>query len=829
VHVPQSTKPVWISAAIVSVGLAVCASARAQETADPAPAAEASASEPEASTSEPEATADEPETAAPAPDSAPVATIPVDAEPAAAAPDDSAQLEDIVVTATKREKSLREIAGSIGEFNGSKLENDGKFELKDFIEQTPGVTMTTLGPHMVKLNVRGIASDAYFGAPLPSPTGMLIGDTAFTDPFITNVQPDLSAFDLSRVEVLKGPQGTLFGGAALAGAIRYVLQEPVLGEWQARAFSLYEAPNGGSTALSSGAAFNAPLFGDALAVRLGYVKREYPGLTDNVRKPDNRQENIDAATGEQLRGILSWRPLDVLGVKVTHLDQDSFTPNAIVIADTADAHETKNKILPQPSIAEINLDSLEVGYDFDTMRLTAVGSRTKKHWYVDVDISYVISGPPDENTDPSTGTFQITDDLSKSVSQELRLQSTVTDGLQWLVGGYNADYEIFFEILDDAVSKRDAAQQSGTYRTDAYYESSVFYAVGNIEAHERAGFLDLSYKFWDRLELSAGARYYQTQVTGGFFGTGELAKQQNGGQNFDFTDNDISEKGINPKFSATYEFTDDLSAYALASRGYRFGGLQTVPYDDGSGLSLPGLPSTGNGVPRYYKSDTIWNYELGARTAWFDNKLHFDTTLFYIDYKDPQVVLRTNSATGLNLAYTDNVDSAVSQGFESMLAWLTPLDGVRVDLSGGWTDSHTTAPFQAPNPYMGGCGCSIVPAGSKMPGVADYQYMAAINYTAPQVWIFDSSARVDYTHLGPGVGTLLGDHEINDFGSLNAGINLSTGIWRLKPRLSFNVTNIMDETAPKLAYTVKAVPGQLIDVFYLNQPRTYTARLGLDF
>ena len=88
---------------------------------------------------------------------------------------------------------------------------------------------------------------------------------------------------------------------------------------------------------------------------------------------------------------------------------------------------------------------------------------------------------------------------------------------------------------------------------------------------------------------------------------------------------------------------------------------------------------------------------------------------------------------------------------------------------------------------------------------------------------------MDYTYIGPGVGTLLGDHEINDYGSLNAGINLSTGIWRLKPRLSFNVTNIMDETAPKLAYTVKAVPGQLIDVFYLNQPRTYTARIALDF
>ena len=793
------------------------APATAEGSAEDASAAEPTPATAPATEAEPAVAGTEtaPATDAPAVETLPeVATIPVPEEPAPAPAGDAIQLEDVIVTATKREKSLREIAGSIGEFDGSKLESEGKFELKDFIEQIPGVTMTTLGPHMVKLNVRGVASDAYFGAPLPSPTGMLIGDTAFNDPFITNIQPDLSAFDLSRVEVLKGPQGTLFGGAALAGAIRYLLQEPVLGEWQARAFSLYEAPNGGSTALSEGVALNAPLFGDGLAVRLGYVKREYPGITDNVREP--RKENIDEATGEQQRGILSWRPLDQLGVKVTHLNQDSFTANAIVIADTAYAHETKNKVLPQPSIAEVGLDSLEVGYDFDTMRLTAVGSRTKKHWYVDVDISYVITGPPDENFQPAAGTFQITDDLSKSVSQELRLQSTVADGLQWLVGAYNADYKIFFEITDDTVANRDLQQQLGTDPA-VYHETTVFYAVGNVKAYEKAAFTDVSYKFWDRLELSAGARYYETQVKGGFFGSGVLARQQNNGQNFDFSDNEITEKGVNPKFSATWQFTRDLSAYALASRGYRFGGLQTVP------------SSEENGVPRYYKSDTIWNYELGSRTAWFDNRLHFDTTLFYIDYKNPQIVLRTNSATGLNLAYTDNVDSAVSQGFESALQWLTPLDGVRFDLSGGYTDSHTTAPFQAPDPYKSGCGCSIVPPGSGMPGVADYQYMAAINYIAPQIGIFDVSSRVDYAYIGPGVGTLLQDHPINDYGTLNAGLNLSTAAWRLKPRLSFNVVNILDETAPKLAYTVKAVPGQLIDVFYLNQPRTYTARIGLDF
>lgn len=801
-----------------------CGSSFAQDAAapEPAPATEAE-SAPASADAAPQAA---PESA----DATPPAAIPVESAAADSSPppaDGPVQLEDVTVTATKREKSIREIAGSVGEFSGAKLESEGKFELKDFVEQTPGVTLTSLGPHLVKVNVRGIASDAYFGAPLPSPTGVLIGDTAFNDPFITNVQPDLSAFDLARVEVLKGPQGTLFGGAALAGAVRYVLEEPALGEWQARAFGLYEAPDGGSTAFSKGVALNAPL-GDSFAARLGYVSREYAGTTDNARTP--RKENIDAATGEQKRALLAWQPLDALGFKFTHLTQDSFSPDAVVIADTPDRRETTNKVLPQPSVAFVGLDALEAAYDFDTMRLTALTSRTKKHWFVDVDISYVISGPPDENFPPAAGTFQITDDTSKSTSHELRLQSTDGEGLQWLGGLYAADYEIHFEILDDSVSHYQLQQQMPVDPA-TYHETTVFYAVGDIEASERAAFGDLSYKFWDRLELSAGARYYQTEVKGGFFGTGELARQQNNGMSFDYSDNDIAEKGLNPKFSATYQFTRDLSAYALASRGYRFGGLQTVPSDSESGLpQVPGAPSTSNGVPRYYKSDTIWNYELGTRTSWLDNTLHVDATLFYIDYTDPQVVLRTNSATGLNLAYTDNVDSAVSQGFEGAVNWLTPIDGVRLDLSGGYTDAHTTAPFQAPDPHASGCGCSIVPSGTPMPGVARYQYMAALNYAAPQLGVVDLRTRVDYTFIGKGYGTLLKDHEINDYGTLNAGITLaSAALWRVKPTLAFNVSNIMDVTASKLAYTAKAVPGQLVDVYYLNAPRTYSLRLGLEF
>jgi iron complex outermembrane recepter protein len=814
-------------AALVATCVLACASAFAQ---DPSAATDSSPPGTDPLVAEPPAAQEgalAPEPAAPAePPSEPVATIATDPEPAAVPPAGATQLDDVIVTATKREKSLREIAGSVGEFNGARLEEEGKFNLADFVEQKPGVTMTTLGPHMVRVNIRGIGSDAYAGAPLPSPTGMLIGDTAFGDPFIANIQPDMSAFDLSRVEVLKGPQGTLFGGAALAGAVRYVLQDPVPGEWQARAFAQHDAPVGGSTALSEGFALNVPLFGDSLTARLAYVNRNYPGITDNTRTTPPK-EDIDKSTGEQLRGMLSWQPLDELGLKFTHLDQDSNTPDAVSFADSKDGpREMNKKVLLQPSNASFGLDSLEIAYDFGDMRLVGLASRTHKHWFVNVDITYVINGPPDENTPPESGTFQITDDRSKSQSQELRLQSTGRDGPQWLVGLYNVDYDVYFMILDDAVSNYEFHQDAGT-DPDLYYESTLLYAVTDVKAYERAGFFDLGYKFWDRLELSAGARLYQTQVKGGFIGTGVLARQQNNGERIDFSGNELTEKGVNPKFTATFEFTRDISAYALASKGFRFGGIQTVPSSPCTG-SPP--PPDCNGVPPDYKSDTLWNYELGARTSWLDNTLHLDATAFYIDYDKPQVVLRTNNPSGLNLAYTDNVEHAVAQGFEAALAWLTPLNGLKFDLSGGYTDSYITAPIQVPSPYVsGGCGCTVLQPGARMPGVARYQYIAALGYIAPQIGMFEVSGRVDYHYIGKGVGTLLQERPINDYGTLNAGLTLSSVAWRVKPRLSFNVHNILDVTAPKLGYTVKPVPGGLVDVWYLNAPRTYSLRLGLDF
>src|SRR5581483_9359615 len=426
------------------------------------------------------------------------------------------------------------------------------------------------------------------------------------------------------------------------------------------------------------------------------------------------------------------------------------------------------------------LTSLELGYDFGPMRATALASRTFKDWYLDADATAAITGPPNQPPgglplplpfpvlpsplEQETGSFQIVNDRSKSISEEVRLQSTGKHGLQWLVGVFNIDYKVFFEILTDTIANRDANQAAGT-PPDVYHETTLFYGVTNVKAHERAVFFDLGYKFWDRLDLSAGARLYETEVKGGFAGVGSVARTQNGGMDFNFSDHDISEKGVSPKVSAMFDFSRDISTYFTASRGFRFGGLQSVP------------SSSMNGVPPQYKSDKLWNYELGLRTSWLGNTLHFDSALFYIDWKDPQIALRT--AQSPPLAYLDNIGHSISKGFESSLVWLTPL-GVRLELAGGMTDAHITVPFSAPDPTSSS-GQRVVPAGSKMPGSARSQYAAALNYVTPQIGPFNIGARVDYHYVCKGFGDITEVHPINDYGTLNAGLVLMNSTWRLRP------------------------------------------------
>ncbi|WP_052378353.1 TonB-dependent receptor [Polycyclovorans algicola] len=732
------------------------------------------------------------------------------------------------ITATKREENLRDIPASISAFQGDTLERQGKFNLEDYLQETPGVVINSQGPGTgIRITIRGIATETNPTSSRPSPVGIFIGDTAFTDPYIAGLIPDLNAFDLESVQVLKGPQGTLFGGAALSGAIRYVLKDPVLDEWQGAAFTQYVDVTEGDSAFTSGVALNLPWAGRDVALRVGYVKRNYPGVIDDSRAGE---KDVNDGGGEQKRAILLWTPTDALSLKLTHLDQDFSGDNqkfAVVNADGP--REMDLVVIPEPARNSFSLDSFEARYDFDSMRLVSLTSYTDKQRFSLSDYTPLLIGRPPEGYPADAAIVSFSNVNSDALSQELRLQSTDNGDFKWLVGAYFYDYSLDFELfigpaltqsslgagtpigeltdlLENGTSIGQLAELLGLGTLDLANQTSLLYATNRAKSQERAVYFDLTQTLGN-LELSVGARFYQTFVDGGFIGTGALARATNNGLEVDQR-NRIEEQGISPRFSITYRFTDDVMVYTAASRGFRFGGLQSVP------------SSPVNGVPETYKSDSLWNYEVGTRTSWLDNTLQLDLTAFFIEYTDPQITQKTQ---GTSLNFVTNVGAAESYGIEAAFLWLPPISGLTVSLSGGLTEARTTEAFTSSSN-------TVIEPGTQLPGAAKSQYSVGLQQFLPLGRLL-LDATMNYTYVGKSFSTLERDLAVNDYGVLSAGLGLSSDTLPLSPRLSLNVANILNETAlvDGAADSSPIIPLSTFSLFALNPPRTVSLRLNLSF
>ncbi len=763
------------------------------------------------------------------PSGAPSTPAPIQITTPAAAPGDGAangpaatQIEEVVVTATKRQESVRDIPASIAVFTGTQLENSGKTNLTDFIEETPGVTASEGGPGFTRVTMRGIDTDTSPYSNITSTVGYFIGDTAFTDSYNNSIIPDLSAFDLQSVEVLKGPQATLFGGAALAGAVRYTLNKPVLGQWEARGFTQFVEANGGGDAQTSGAAVNIPLYRDQLAARVDYVRRNYPGtMTDTYTGA--RDQGYGG--GNQVRAIVLWQPYKDLRFKLTHLTQDYYAPNQIIASDFPDGpRENISSIIPSPSTNSFRLDNLEINYNFSDMRLTALGSSLQKNVLLGGDDTALLIGTPPPGYPASAAIQSVTADNMKALSEELRLQSNGDGPFKWLAGLYFYNSSGYFNIVDDTPLGQSLLgpgsflgtnpellalfELAGLPRSSISQTTSLEDGTSNAKSYEHAAFLNVDYTLWQHLDLSAGVRLYEASVGGGFTGSGLIILLENNLQDSD-TESTIKQKGVAPKLSATYHFTPQISLYATAAKGYRFGGIN----------DFPSTPT--NGVPAIYKSDSLWNYELGLRTAWLHNTLHADITPYYIDYKNP--IISQNTQAVVPITYSANVGASKAYGVESSLLWKTPLRGLSLLLNGAVSESHTTQPFKDSN------GVELEP-GQEMPGSNHLQYTAGANYQRLLGWDVRGGPSLSYTFVGKGWNDLNHDVQINDFGNLSAGFFLDREVYEVNARLAVNASNLLNVTRPTAGQTGNAIVTQQPENIYtLTPPREISVRLSLDF
>lgn len=723
-------------------------------------------------------------------------------------PPRAVQLEEIVVTATKREMSAREIPVSISAKTGEALEQMGARDIQDYIATVPGITLqegTNGDAGGRKITVRGVGPSEVNGMSGNQTVGQFIGDIPMTDPYSNYMTPDLDPFDLETVEVLKGPQGTYFGASALNGAIRYVPTRPQLGEWGFRGFAEGMQISEGGTGGTYAAAVNAPI-GDTLALRATGVVQNAPGYIDNLQRDER---DADSRSKWSARGGLRWQPGERTDISLMFLQQES-QKDDILDVDNSNEELTNNQ-RPGPSSIETGFDlaSIDIRHDLDVWGTVVWQSSLQhKNVFSELDTTLFTGGLGI----PNFRTYATSD--IEGTTHELRLVSPGDGDWSWIVGGFYLDYAA--DLYTDAYLPGTALPLLPELPLLGGLIGPRGLSYAMIEtaaaARETSLYGELTRRLGSRWEFTAGARLYKTRISGTYVAEGVLgAASPDAGI-------DLRDQGISPKVSVAYRPSDDLMFYATVARGFQFGGIN---------ISTSGLPFnnplTGPPVPPSFGSSSLWSREIGIRTDWLDRTLRADVVVYDLDWSDAQFV-EMNDNLLIDTTYVSNVGKVRSQGIEASLIYQPPVEGLLLNVAAGYSRALTAVAYTAASGTQ-------VPSGTEMPNAPRWQTATTLSYSRSfGRWLAGGS--VTHTYSSRAYDTITHDHEIFDYETLNLGLNLSRPDLAGAPTLNFGISNLNDArgvVGRNSSTGTSGLTGVATPSFVYIRPRAFTVRLSVEF
>lgn len=587
-------------------------------------------------------------------------------------------VEEIVVTASKRGSQLiQDVPITVQAISGDRLDETGALDFNDYFRLVPGLSVNDQGPGHKTYIIRGISSA---GA---GTVGLYFDETIVTGEFLSSEggrQPDIRMFDMDRIEVLKGPQGTTFGSSSLSGTIRWIPNSPDLSQFDADVGgTLNSTRDADSPSWTVNAMVNVPLVTDRFALRLAATAINKEGYIDT-----RFAEDVNNDQSEAIRAMLALQATDNLLLSLTAMLQNSETDGRSGHMDLlldlpaspslnggpAPSDHWNNALSVEPFDDDIDLYNLKGEYTADWGTITATTSilDRKTDFFRDASAEIeIITG----FTFPADGAGQTTiiqPQDRKLTSGELRFASDWDGPVQVLVGGFTQKEERDFQ---SAVITVDPATGRVTDSSIALLDRLV-----NTEIVEVAAFGELTWQATDRLALTGGARWFdfdldeQATAVTGFPGTpgsgpGNPLSSQESDTIF--------------KFNVAYDFTDDLLGYATFSQGYRAGGT-----NDQTAASLAGVE-----IPAGFGSDSVDNYEIGLKNTLMDSRLVFNAAAFYMDWTDIQVVRRAIAPGGLQFAYRGNGGAAEVTGLELELQ-AYPSDVLQLGATVGYTSAELT-------------------------------------------------------------------------------------------------------------------------------------------
>lgn len=685
------------------------------------------------------------------------------------APSDEADAGDIVVTAQKREQALLDVPLSIQAISGEQLEESGTKELNDLLESIPGASsVSRTAPGFETIQIRGIAS----GTTGDATVGYYVDDVPFSVPNL-QLAPPSRLFDLQRVEVLRGPQGTLYGQGAMGGTIRMITASPdyddVLGRFQ---FELSDTSGGKPSAAVDGVV-NVPIAPGTVALRVSGGYELVGGFADIVQPvagvPTTIKKNANDTRSWNFRGKLGIKPSDSLDIEL----------GAWRVENKLDYRNTMDSVDPEiynnttgpygrPNYVVTNLTLLSAVVNADLGGAQLVSSTSYIDSLLDFDASFLAGGIL-----RNASTFKTT-----AFTQELRLSSAGDGPFNWLVGGYYSDGKNKSDICLGLIV--DCAAPFPPFNINS---------AGELTTKAYAVFGELSYAlFDDRLVATVGGRYFndKRRITGLDRYTSALT---NDGATFDT---------FNPRANLSFKVSDDILIYGNVAKGFRSGSFQSEAQAAAASAAL------GTTVPTAVQPDKVWSYEFGAKGKLFDGLITIDSAVYWIDWTDIQLQSTLNGVATLT-----NGGNARSKGVDLGII-LKPVQGLSLQAVGNINSTEFTSVLPAIvalNP--------LAAPGTRIPNVPK----KSLNLSANYAWSFASWGGEGFINGGYVFrdeqldSTGLVSDELNEF-SLRAGVSKDN--WKLQV---FG-ENIGNNRSALVAGTLGLQP---------NFPRRIGARFSVDF
>ena len=751
------------------------------------------------------------------------------------------QLQEILVTAQKRIENIEDVHFSLSAIRGSQVLEHHITDYDDITRAVPGVSFQAgAGPGLENLEIRGVSSTSGSAT-----VGIYIDEAPVTvaNTFDGAVQPKL--FDLDRIEVLRGPQGTLYGASSMGGTIRFITNQPDLNSFSASFSTDLSGTRHGGFNNDEYGILNLPVINGIFAVRLGVDISDQSGYVDHY---------IPTSTGagaggsvlslgiNDSAGVVGARDVNDVRTQVVRLagkyvGSDDFTVSPAVLWQRTDLADSslqypaiglykQDKRVVEPGTDVLTVPSLVVTKGLGWADLISVTSYLRRVFTRTLDGTYYNSnvfanyfvGSPTDTPQESSATATVLAFLPSPVynrtiteqrSQELRLNSpsTLIAGIPttWIVGLYFADqhqshlnYQYipgltaeFLKIYGYSISSP-ASRVGPTHFPGVSYATDLIYQ-GNYYPTERqlAPFADLQVTVIPKLKMGLGVRYVAARTTdevnsAGFYAFG-LPVTFNNSETF---------RATTPKISVVYDVSDTSSAYFTAAKGFRLGGpTGPVPANVPGGVCDSDYASLNiKTPPTEFQSDSLWSYELGSKGRYANNRLSVNVSVYLIDWNNIQ---QTVGLPTCGFGFTTNVGNARITGSELELRALVA-PSLTLALNAGTTHAYITS--------VENVASHIVSIGESILNVPRYTVTPSADYETRISSSTVISVTADTPFTGRSRAYFASSGLTNQFSPGYGIVNMNVGFIHDKLRVGFYAKNLLDRKTIIQHPSVLSVP-----------------------